>query len=171
MTWLSKLRRLSAVDLGTYPNASPSVHLYISTLVFRDTASLHPLFTRTTSCAITLTYPVKLIAQGWQVRSTRRHLPASRSDAKMQDPSPPPARGEYRQLRAVTMISFLFGFALLVPYWDGSGRAVPSIGIFPLFFSAVSGALIVTGRLQLAGKIALIDSLLVMAYIAILVPR
>lgn len=89
----------------------------------------------------------------------------------MQDPSPPPARGEYRQLRAVTMISFLFGFALLVPYWDGSGRAVPSIGIFPLFFSAVSGALIVTGRLQLAGKIALIDSLLVMAYIAILVPR
>ena len=88
----------------------------------------------------------------------------------MQDPSPP-ARGEYRQLRAITMISFLFGFALLVPYWDGSGRAVPSIGIFPLFVSAVSGALIVTGRLQLAGKIALIDSLLVMAYIAILVPR
>ena len=88
----------------------------------------------------------------------------------MQDPSPP-ARGEYRQLRAVTMITFLFGFALLVPYWDGSGRAVPSIGIFPLFVSAVSGALIVTGRLQLAGKIALIDSLLVMAYIAILVPR
>ena len=88
----------------------------------------------------------------------------------MQDPSPP-VRGEYRQLRAITMISFLFGFALLVPYWDGSGRAVPSIGIFPLFFSAVSGALIVTGRLQLAGKIALIDSLLAMAYIAILVPR
>lgn len=88
----------------------------------------------------------------------------------MQDPSPP-ARGEYRQLRAITMITFLFGFALLVPYWDGSGRAVPSIGIFPLFVSAVSGALIVTGRLQLAGKIALIDSLLVMAYIAILVPR
>jgi len=88
----------------------------------------------------------------------------------MKDPSPP-ARGEYRQLRAITMITFLFGFALLVPYWDGSGRAVPSIGIFPLFVSAVSGALIVTGRLQLAGKIALIDSLLVMAYIAILVPR
>lgn len=88
----------------------------------------------------------------------------------MQDPSPP-ARGEYRQLRAITMITFLFGFALLVPYWDGSGRAVPSIGIFPLFVSAVSGALIVTGRLQLAGKIALIDSLLVMVYIAILVPR
>lgn len=88
----------------------------------------------------------------------------------MQDPSPP-ARGEYRQLRAITKIIFLFGFALLVPYWDGSGRAVPSIGIFPLFVSAVSGALIVTGRLQLAGKIALIDSLLIMACIAILVPR
>lgn len=88
----------------------------------------------------------------------------------MQDP-PATKKGEYRQLRAITMISFLFGFSLLVPYWDGSGRAVPSIGIFPLFFSAVSGALVVTGRLQLAGKIALIDSLLVMAYIAILVPR
>jgi len=88
----------------------------------------------------------------------------------MQDP-PTAKKGEYRQLRAVTMLTFLFGFALLVPYWDGSGRAVPSIGIFPLFFSAVSGALIVTGRLQLAGKIALIDSLLSMAYIAILVPR
>ena len=69
------------------------------------------------------------------------------------------------------MISFLFGFALLVPYWDGSGRAVPSIGIFPLFISATSGALIVTGRLRLAGKIVLVDILLTMAYIAILVPR
>ena len=48
---------------------------------------------------------------------------------------------------------------------------MPSIGIFPLFVSVVSGALIVTGRLQLGGKIALIDSLLVMAYIAILVLR
>jgi hypothetical protein len=88
----------------------------------------------------------------------------------MQDP-PTAKKGEYRQLRAITMLTFLFGFALLVPYWDGSGRAVPSIGIFPLFFSAVSGAMIVTGRLQLAGKIALIDTLLSMAYIAILVPR
>jgi hypothetical protein len=88
----------------------------------------------------------------------------------MQDP-PATTRGEYRQLRAITMLSFVFGFSLLVPYWDGSGRAVPSVGIFPLFFSAVSGALVVTGRLQLAGKIVLIDSLLVMAYIAILVPR
>jgi hypothetical protein len=69
------------------------------------------------------------------------------------------------------MVSFLFGFSLLVPRWDGTRRAVPSIGIFPLFFSAVSGAPIVTGRLRLAGKIALIDSVLVMAYIAILVPR
>ena len=88
----------------------------------------------------------------------------------MQDPLPT-KKGEYRQLRAITMVSFFFGFPLLVPYWDGSGRAVPSIGIFPLFFSAVSGALIVTGRLQLAGKIALVDSLLLMTYIAILVPR
>ena len=88
----------------------------------------------------------------------------------MQDSSAP-KKGEHRQLRAVTIITFLFGFALLVPYWDGSGRAVPSIGIFPLFVSAGSGALIVTGRLRLAGKIVLVDILLTMAYIAILVPR
>jgi hypothetical protein len=88
----------------------------------------------------------------------------------MQDP-PTTKKGEYRQLRAITIVSCFFGFPLLVPYWDGSGRAVPSIGIFPLFVSAVTGALIVTGRLQLASKIALIDTVLVMAYIAILVPR
>ena len=97
-------------------------------------------------------------------------LPVSRSNANMQDVSTA-KKGEYRQLRAITMLSFLFGFPLLVPYWDNTKRVLPSIGIFPLFFSVVSGALITTGRLQLAGKKVVIDTLLSMLYIAILIPR
>ena len=88
----------------------------------------------------------------------------------MQDP-PATKKGEYRQLRAITMISFLFGFSLLVPYWMVLGELCRRLASSRYSFPPVSGALVVTGRLQLAGKIALIDSLLVMAYIAILVPR
>jgi hypothetical protein len=64
---------------------------------------------------------------------------------------------EYRQLRAVTVLAFIPGFSLLLPAGIRSSHALPAMGIAPLAFSACQGVLILTGRLQLASKKALID--------------
>jgi hypothetical protein len=81
------------------------------------------------------------------------------------------SHGDYRQLRAITVLAFCLGFSLLLPYGVTTGRALPTIGIVPLFISACSGALILAGRLQVAGKKALVDCLLLMLYFAFLIPR
>jgi hypothetical protein len=78
---------------------------------------------------------------------------------------------EYRQLRAVTVLAFIPGFSLLLPAGVSSSHALPATGIAPLAFSACQGVLILTGRLQLASKKALIDLLLALFFFAILVPR
>jgi len=79
--------------------------------------------------------------------------------------------GDHRQLRAITVLAFFLGFSLLLPYGVSSGRPLPTIGIVPLFFSACSGALMLAGRLQAAGKKALVDCSLPTLYISFLIPR
>jgi hypothetical protein len=78
---------------------------------------------------------------------------------------------EYRQLRAVTVLAFIPGFSLLLPAGIRSSHALPAMGIAPLAFSACQGVLILTGRLQLASKKALIDLFLAIFFFAVLVPR
>jgi hypothetical protein len=83
----------------------------------------------------------------------------------------PSKGGEYRQLRAVTVLAFIPGFSLLLPAGIRSSHALPATGIVPLAFSACQGILILTGRLQLASKKALIDLVLALFFFAVLVPR
>ena len=45
-------------------------------------------------------------------------------------------REPHRQLRIVTLLAFIPGFALLLPYGIITAKPLPAVGIAPLFFSA-----------------------------------
>jgi hypothetical protein len=49
-----------------------------------------------------------------------------------------------RSLRVLSVISFIPGFALLIPAGTESGRILPAIGLLPLFFSSAFNAFLVS---------------------------
>lgn len=77
----------------------------------------------------------------------------------------------HRQLRIVTLLAFIPGFALLLPYGIITAKPLPAVGIAPLFFSACSGALALTSSLRTPGAKAWIDILMAGFFIAVLIPR
>jgi hypothetical protein len=86
------------------------------------------------------------------------------------DLSPRPAE-EYRQLRAITILMFPLGFALILPYAIISSLPFPAVGLAPMFFSASLGSFMYTGMLQSPSKKATIDMILTIVYFVLLVPR
>lgn len=77
----------------------------------------------------------------------------------------------HRHLRILTLLAFIPGFSLLLPYGIVTAKPLPAVGIAPLFFSASSGALVLTGRLRTPGAKAWIDVLLAAFFISVLIPR
>jgi len=78
---------------------------------------------------------------------------------------------DYRQLRAITILTFPFGVGLIIPYSVLLGAAFPAIGIAPMFFSTVLGTCMYTNLLRSPIKRAIIDWTLTMVYFSLLVPR
>lgn len=78
---------------------------------------------------------------------------------------------QHRQLRFVTFLAFIPGFSLLLPYGVITAKGLPAVGIAPLFFSAFSGALVLTSRIKTPGAKAWIDILLAAFFISVLIPR
>jgi hypothetical protein len=78
---------------------------------------------------------------------------------------------DYRQLRVITVLASLLGIALLLPHGVVAERALPAIGVAPMFISAMSGILILTGLLKSPGTKASMDLSLAAFLFSIMVPR
>lgn len=86
-------------------------------------------------------------------------------------PPPPQSKKKHGQLRAVTVLSFLLGFALLLPYAIHTARPLPAVGLAPMFASAVAAIAIYQHKLQSLKTIACVDLLLATSLFAVLMPR
>ena len=90
----------------------------------------------------------------------------------MQRPDPPlRSGGQYRQLRAITILMLPVGLALILPYAIVTGSIFPAVGIAPLVFSGVLGSLIYHNVLRSSSVNASIDVSLSVVYFSFLVPR
>jgi hypothetical protein len=76
----------------------------------------------------------------------------------------------YRQLRAITILTFPLGLGLLVPYCFIGGLTFPIMALTPMFFSMALGSLMYTNVLR-SPKKAIIDITLTVVYLAVLMPR
>lgn len=76
-----------------------------------------------------------------------------------------------RSLRVATILALLPAVGLLLPYGIISARPLPTVGIAPLFFSAIFSTLVLGGRFQSPRARAWIDLLLAISIIALLIPR
>lgn len=86
-------------------------------------------------------------------------------------PTPQQSKKKHGQLRAVTVMSFLLGFALLLPYAIHSARPLPAIGLAPMSASAVAAVAIHRHRMQSLKTIACVDLFLAMSLFVVLMPR
>lgn len=77
---------------------------------------------------------------------------------------------DYRQLRVITVLASLLGMCLLLPHGIVSERALPAIGIAPMFCSAVSGILTFTGMLKSPRTKAWMDLILAASLFSIMIP-
>jgi hypothetical protein len=91
---------------------------------------------------------------------------------EMQHPDNSLRPGEsYRQLRAITILTFPLGPGLLVPLAIIGGLTFPIIALVPMFFSMVLGSLMYTNVLRSPNKKAIIDITLTVVYLVVLMPR
>jgi hypothetical protein len=90
----------------------------------------------------------------------------------MQHPDNSLRPGEsYRQLRAITILTFPLGLGLLVPLAIIGGLTFPIIALVPMFFSMALGSLMYTNVLRSPNKKAMIDITLTVVYLVVLMPR
>jgi hypothetical protein len=90
----------------------------------------------------------------------------------MHQPENSPQSGEsFRQLRAITILTFPLGAGLMLPYAIMTGLLFPTIGLMPMFFSTVLGSLMYTNILRSPSAKAIIDITLTVVYLALLMPR
>lgn len=82
---------------------------------------------------------------------------------------PPPTTEHYNQLRALTILVFPLAFSLLLYCGLDEYEPLPAIGIVPMFFSAVLGALAFRGIAP--GTKALLDMFVAVLLLVVLVPR
>jgi len=75
----------------------------------------------------------------------------------------------YRQLRTITIVVFPLAFSLLLPCGLDAYEPLPAIGIAPMCFSAVLGALAFRGIHP--GTKSLLDLFVAILLISVLVPR
>ena len=93
-------------------------------------------------------------------------------ESEMQQPDIPLQSGEaYRQLRAITIITFPLGIGLMLPLIIMNGLVFPAVGLIPMFFSTVLGSLMYTNKLRSPSTKASIDVALTVVYLALLMPR
>jgi hypothetical protein len=78
---------------------------------------------------------------------------------------------EYRQLRAITILTLPFGIGLTLPFSVITGRSLPALGILPMVFSAVLGGLMYANLLRAPSAKAHIDVALTLVYLSLLLPR
>jgi hypothetical protein len=91
---------------------------------------------------------------------------------EMQQPDNSLRSGEsFRQLRAITILTYFLGVALLVPYGIISDLNFTIMGLIPMTFSMVLGSLMYTNVLQSPNKKAIIDITLTVVYLVVLMPR
>lgn len=90
----------------------------------------------------------------------------------MDHPRPSPQTKEkHYHLRLATILSFLLASTLLLPYGIKSGRALPTIGLAPMFLSTATGIAAMGGELRSPKISACIDLFLATFLFAILMPR
>jgi hypothetical protein len=90
----------------------------------------------------------------------------------MQQPDNSLRSGEsFRQLRAITILTFPLGLGLMVPYAIMTGLLFPTLGLAPMTLSTVLGSLMYTNVLRSPSKKAIIDITLTVFYLALLMPR
>jgi hypothetical protein len=77
----------------------------------------------------------------------------------------------FRQLRAITILTFPLGVGLMVPYFVITGLIFPTVGLAPMLFSTVLGSLMYTNALRSPSKKAIIDIALTVVYLTLLMPR